>query len=60
VVVALMPDERRSAVLSNLAGMGLGLMGGCAFPPQQLPAFLRDYITPHLPSYWFVDAMRGL
>jgi len=60
VVVALMPDERRSAVLSSLAGLGLGLMGGCAFPPQQLPAFLRENITPHLPSYWFVDTMRDL
>ena len=60
VVVALMPDERRSAVLSSLAGLGLGLMGGCAFPPQQLPAFLREYITAHLPSYWFVDTLRNL
>ena len=60
VLVALMPDERRSAVLSSLAGMGLGLMGGCAFPPQQLPAFLRDHITPHLPSFWFVDTLRDL
>jgi hypothetical protein len=60
VLVALMPDERRSAVLNSLAGLGLGMMGGCAFPPQQLPAFLRENITPHLPSYWFVDAMRDL
>jgi hypothetical protein len=60
VLVALMPDERRSAVLNNLAGLGLGMMGGCAFPPQQLPAFLRENITPHLPSYWFVDTLRDL
>ena len=60
VVVALLPDERRAAVLTNLTGMGLGLMGGCVFPPQQLPAFLRENITPHLPSYWFVNAMRDL
>jgi hypothetical protein len=60
VLVALMPDERRSAVLNSLAGLGLGMMGGCAFPPQQLPAFLRENITPHLPSYWFVDTLRDL
>jgi ABC-type Na+ efflux pump permease subunit len=60
VLVALMPDERRSAVLSSLAGLGLGLVGGCAFPPQQLPAFLREHITRHLPSYWFADTMRDL
>lgn len=60
VLVALMPDERRSAVLSSLAGLGLGMLGGCAFPPQQLPAFLRENITRHLPSYWFTDTMRDL
>ncbi len=60
VLVAMLPDERRAAVLGNLAVMGLSLMGGCLFPPQQLPAFLRENITTHLPSYWFVDTMRDL
>jgi ABC-type multidrug transport system permease subunit len=59
-VVALMPDERRAAVLSNLTGMFLGILGGCAFPPQQLPAFVRDHVTPLLPSYWFAEAARNL
>ena len=57
---SLVPDERRAAVFDNLAGMALGLVGGCAFPPQQLPAFLREHITPLLPSYWFADAARQL
>ena len=60
VLVALMPDERRAAVLNNLAGMALGLMGGCAFPANQLPAFLRYHITPWLPSNWFVETARNL
>jgi ABC-2 type transport system permease protein len=60
VLVAVMPDERRAAVLNNLVGMGLGLIGGCAFPPQQLPVFLRERITPLMPSYWFVDTARNL
>jgi ABC-type multidrug transport system permease subunit len=59
-LVALVPDERRAGVLNNIAGMALGLVGGCAFPPQQLPAFLREHVTPLLPSYWFVDALRNL
>lgn len=59
-VVALMPDERRAAVLSNITGMFLGIVGGCAFPPQQLPGFIRDHVTPLLPSYWFADAARNL
>jgi ABC-type multidrug transport system permease subunit len=60
VLVALMPDERRAGVYYNLAGMGLGLVGGCAFPARQLPAFLRDHVTPLLPSFWFVDTARNL
>ncbi|MGD0814979.1 MAG: ABC transporter permease [Verrucomicrobiota bacterium] len=59
VFVALMPDERRAAVLNNLAAMGLGLAGG-VFPPQSLPAFLRMHITPLLPSYWFINTARNL
>jgi ABC-2 type transport system permease protein len=60
LLVALMPDERRAAVLNNLAGMALGLVGGCAFPANQLPAFLREHVTPLMPSYWFVDTARNL
>jgi ABC-type multidrug transport system permease subunit/uncharacterized membrane protein YgcG len=60
VLVALVPDERRAGVLNNLAGMGLGLAGGCAFPRQMLPAFMREHVTPHMPSYWFADAARNL
>jgi hypothetical protein len=60
LLVALMPDERRAAVLNNMAGMALGLVGGCAFPANQLPAFLREHITTWMPSYWFVDTARNL
>ena len=60
VLVALMPDERRAGVLNNVAGMGLGLVGGCAFPARQLPEFLREHITPLMPSNWFVESARSL
>jgi MFS family permease len=60
VLVALVPDERRAGVFTTVAGMILGLAGGCAFPPQQLPAFLREQLTPLLPSFWFVDTVRNM
>ncbi|MGO9586254.1 MAG: ABC transporter permease [Limisphaerales bacterium] len=59
-LVALVPDERHAGVLNNLAGMALALVGGCAFPPQQLPAFLREHISPLLPTYWFTETVRSL
>ncbi len=60
VLVALVPDERRAGVLNNMAGMALGIVGGCAFPVHQLPGFLRDHITPLMPSNWFVETTRDL
>lgn len=60
LLVAIMPDERRANVLNNIVGMGLGLAGGCAFPPEQLPTFLRAHVTPLLPSYWYVNTVRRL
>ncbi len=60
VLVALVPDERRAGVLNNVAAMALGLAGGCAFPASQLPAFLREHITPLMPSNWFVETARNL
>ena len=59
-LAAVISDERSANVLNNIVGMALGLVGGCAFPPQQLPAFLRDHVTPWLPSFWFSDAVRSL
>jgi ABC-2 type transport system permease protein len=60
VLVALIPDERKAGALNTVVGMGLGLAGGCMFPPQSLPAFLREHITPLLPTHWFVDTARNL
>jgi len=59
-LVALMPDERRAGLLTTITGMGLGLAGGCAFPSQSLPAFLREHISPLLPTYWFAETARNL
>lgn len=58
--VALLPDERRAAALTNIVGMVLAIAGGCMFPSHQLPAFLREHVTPLLPSAWFVEAARAL
>jgi ABC-type multidrug transport system permease subunit len=60
VLVALIPDERRAGALNTMVGMGLGMAGGCAFPRQQLPAFLREHVTPLMPTDWFVETLRNL
>jgi ABC-type multidrug transport system permease subunit len=60
VLAAVLTDERAANVLNTLVGMGLGLAGGCAFPPQQLPGFLREHVSPLLPTYWFAETVRTL
>ena len=60
VMVALVPDERKAGAFNTVISMALALAGGCMFPPQALPAFLREHITPLLPTYWFVDTARNL
>lgn len=60
LLVALAPDQRKADVLRNIVGMGLGLMSGCAFPPDQFPAFLREQVMPLLPVHWFVATARAV
>lgn len=60
LTVSLARTERRADVFCNMAGMFMGLAGGCAFPKDQLPAFIRDHISPFTPPDWFVGSVRGL
>lgn len=60
VLVALIPDERKAGALNTVVSMALGMAGGCMFPPQALPAFMREHITPLLPTYWFAETARNL
>jgi ABC-2 type transport system permease protein len=60
LLAALAGKERRADLFNTVTGMALGLMGGCMFPPEQLPGFLRHYITPYLPTRWFVAAAQSL
>jgi len=52
--------QRGAEAMSIVTGMGLGLAGGSAFPASQLPGFVRDYITPWLPNYWYTETVRAV
>jgi ABC-type multidrug transport system permease subunit len=60
VTVALMPDERRANALNNVLTMIFSMAGGCMFPTDQLPAVMREHISPLLPTYWFANTAREL
>jgi hypothetical protein len=52
--------EEKADAFANVTAMGVGLAGGGAFPSQQLPGFVRDYLTPWLPNHWFTETIRQL
>ena len=60
LLAALAGTERRADILNNVIIMVVSLAGGCMFPPQQLPAFMRDHLTPLLPTAWFAGAARAV
>ncbi len=60
VTVAVVPDERRANALNNVLSMILSMAGGCMFPPEQLPAAMREHLSPLLPTYWFATTAREL
>jgi ABC-type polysaccharide/polyol phosphate export permease len=60
LIAALAGHERRADRLNNLLVMILALAGGCMFPPEQLPDFVREHFTALMPTAWFVSAARDL
>jgi ABC-2 type transport system permease protein len=60
LLVAAVPEQRKAEGLRSLVSMGLAIAGGCAFPPDQFPVFMRERILPLLPTHWFVGAARSI
>lgn len=59
-LAALARKEDRADTMNNALILGIAFAGGSLFPAQQLPAFLRDHISPLMPNYWFVESVRNL
>lgn len=57
---ALAGTERRADVLNTVAVMVLSMAGGCMFPAEMFPRFLREFITPWVPTGWYAQAAREL
>jgi hypothetical protein len=60
LVAAVAGRERRADVFGNLFIMAMALVGGCMFPPEALPVFMREHLTPWMPPGWFASGLRAL
>lgn len=60
VMAALAGTERRADALANIMIATLAIAGGCMFPIHMFPAWVREWITPFMPTGWFAEAARAL
>ncbi len=60
VLVAWIPDQRKSDPVRSMLSMLLAFGGGCAFPPEMLPEFIQTRVMPLLPTQWFVATARAV
>jgi ABC-type multidrug transport system permease subunit len=59
-IAALARSERRANAVNGVIVMCLSFVGGSFFPARQLPPLFRDHLSPLMPNYWFIDALRAL
>lgn len=59
-LAALARNERRADVLNGVIILCFSFVGGSFFPSSQLPRFLRQFITPVLPNFQFIETFRSL
>lgn len=53
-------DEKRANAMNNVVSMVLSMAGGCMFPPEALPAAVRNHMIIYLPTYWYSSTAREL
>ena len=59
-IAVLAGKEKRADNMNTVIIMGFAVLGGAMFEPKQLPSVFRDYITPYLPTNWFISVIRDL
>ncbi len=57
---ALARKEQKLAVIGHILVFGQAFVGGSMIPVQQLPAVLRDHVSPFIPLYWFTGSIRAI
>ena len=59
-IAALARTERRANAVNSVIVMCVSFVGGSFFPARQLPPLFRDHLSPLMPNYWFIEALRAL
>ena len=59
-IAALAGKERRADMLNTMIVIFMAACGGAMWPVESLPPFIRTFITPFTPPYWFSHELRTL
>lgn len=59
-VASLARTEKRADVLNSMLVFGIAFLGGSMFQAEALPGFIRSYLSPLMPNYWFIEGTRQL
>lgn len=57
---AFLGDEKKANVLNAGVLMAVGFMGGSMLPLENLPDFVVQYLSPHMPNYWLSRSILNL
>ena len=60
LLVAIIYRENLTAMLNTVVIMLIGFLGGSMMPPQSLPSFIRNTISPWMPNYVFAESVKRL
>jgi len=59
-IASIAAKEKRADTINTIVIMGFAILGGTMFQVEDLPGFIRDYISPYLPTTWFIGTIRSL
>src|ERR1044071_114305 len=59
-IAAVGRSARRAEAIHSAIILRLAFIGGSFFPAKDLPPAFRDHLSPLMPNYWFIEALRGL
>ncbi len=59
-IASIAAKEKRADTINTIVIMGLAVLGGTMFQVEDMPGFVRDYVSPHLPTTWFIGTIRSL
>jgi len=60
LLAGLAGTEKRADMMNSVLVFGIAFMGGSMVPVDVLPGFVRRFLTPVTPNYWFIEGIRRL